>query len=135
MSAIERNVISVMRNRLQALQDRFCDLSTRPVAQRLARLVIQLIRESGDDAIVLSREEMAHMTPDAPQSVPRIPKERKVPRLGVITSASTLRTRPMLSGGINRPMIPSACPNRSGTGKYATTAERKISAGNNDGTQ
>jgi CRP/FNR family transcriptional regulator, nitrogen oxide reductase regulator len=63
--AIERNMTGIILSRLQALQDRFCDLSTRPVPQRLARLVIQLAKgpeSTCASSIALSREEMAQMT-------------------------------------------------------------------------
>ena len=57
---IERNMIGIMRARLQALQDRFCDVSTRRVPQRLARLILRL--ESGrGEPVAFSREEMAQM--------------------------------------------------------------------------
>jgi hypothetical protein len=59
----------------------------------------------------------------------RMSNERKVPQLGVITSAQTLRTRPMLSGGRNRNIVLNACSKRLGTGKSATTADKKISDG------
>ena len=58
---IERNMVRVMHTRLQALQDRFCDVSTLCVPQRLARTILRL----GSDAshsISLSREEIAQMT-------------------------------------------------------------------------
>lgn len=63
--AIERNIVGIIHNRLQALQDRFCDLTTCPAPQRLARLVIQLAKEpkaTGASSTVLSREELAQMT-------------------------------------------------------------------------
>lgn len=59
-------------------------------------------------------------------NVPRTPNERKAPRLGVITSAKTLRTRPLLSRGKNRDIMLKACSRRLGTGKYATTADKEI---------
>ncbi len=58
---IERNMVRVIHARLQALQDRFCDVSTLCVPQRLARTILRL----GSDAshsISLSREEIAQMT-------------------------------------------------------------------------
>jgi len=63
--AIERNMVGIIHRRLQALQDRFCDLSTRPAPQRLARLVIQLANgpeATSASSFVLSREELAQMT-------------------------------------------------------------------------
>src|SRR5580704_1445911 len=77
----------------------------------------------------------AENPPEAAQSVPKIPKERNVPRLGVITSDKTLRTSPMLSGGKNRAIMPSAWLKRSGNGRKATTADKKIRAGNSDRTK
>lgn len=62
--AIQRNATEIMRNRLRSLQERFCDVTTQRVPQRLARLVIQLAAEETPGAfrpIVLSREELAQM--------------------------------------------------------------------------
>jgi len=62
--AIQRNATEIMRTRLRALQERFCDVTTQRVPQRLARLVIQLAEEGIPGAlspIVLSREELAQM--------------------------------------------------------------------------
>jgi len=42
------------------------------------------------------KASMAENPPEDAQSVPTIPSERNVPRLGVITSDKTLRTSPML---------------------------------------
>lgn len=62
--AIQRNATEIMRSRLRALQERFCDVTTQRVPQRLARLVIQLATEETPGAfcpISLSREELAQM--------------------------------------------------------------------------
>jgi len=62
--AIQRNATEIMRTRLRVLQERFCDVTTQRVPQRLARLVIQLAAEETPGAlspIVLSREELAQM--------------------------------------------------------------------------
>jgi len=63
--AIQRNATEIMQTRLRELQERFCDVTTQRVPQRLARLVIQLAAEETPGAlspIVLSREELAQMT-------------------------------------------------------------------------
>jgi hypothetical protein len=73
--------------------------------------------------------------PDAVHSVPKIPNERNVPRLGVITSDKTLRTRPMLSGGKNCVIIVRAWSKRLGTGKNATMADKKMREGKSDRTK
>lgn len=60
---IHHNAIEIMRSRLKVLQERFCDVATRPVPQRLARLVIHLaLKAPGSFAPVeLSREDLAQM--------------------------------------------------------------------------
>ena len=60
---IHGNVIAIMRARLKLLQERFCDIATRPVPQRLARLIIHLaVKTPGAFVpIELSREELAQM--------------------------------------------------------------------------
>jgi len=63
--AIQRNATEIMHTRLRSLQERFCDVTTQRVPQRLARLVIQLAAEETPGAhspIELSREELAQMT-------------------------------------------------------------------------
>src|SRR4029077_15673762 len=77
----------------------------------------------------------AENPPEDAQRVPRMPKERNVPRLGVITSDKTLRANPMLSGGKNRAIIPNAWLKRSGNGRKATAADRKMRAGNSERTK
>jgi len=65
IAAIQRNATEIMQTRLRDLQERFCDVTTQRVPQRLARLVIQLAAEQIPGVlspIVLSREEMAQMT-------------------------------------------------------------------------
>jgi CRP/FNR family transcriptional regulator, nitrogen oxide reductase regulator len=78
MIAIQRNAVAIMRNRLRVLQERFCDVSTQRVPQRLARLVLHLAAESTPGAlrpIVLSREEMAQMAGTSLFSVSRLLSE------------------------------------------------------------
>ena len=60
---IHHNTIAIMRSRLKMLQERFCDVATRPVPQRLARLMIRLsVKAPGSIVpIELSREELAQM--------------------------------------------------------------------------
>lgn len=63
-NAIHRNTAAIMRARLRILEDRFCDVATRRVPQRLARLVLQLAGEKTQGSlnpIALSREELAQM--------------------------------------------------------------------------
>jgi len=63
MTAIHRNAAVIMRTRLRILQERFCDVATRPVPQRLARLVIHLAEKvpGSLSPIELSREDLAQM--------------------------------------------------------------------------
>jgi hypothetical protein len=79
---------------------------------------------------MFSASIIAAKPPDAAQSVPRIPRERNVPLFGEMTSAKTLCTSPIASAGRKRASKAKAWLNRSGTGKYATTADKKIRAGN-----
>jgi CRP-like cAMP-binding protein len=64
LSVIERNVAAITSRRLQALQERLCDLSTLRVPQRLARLVLQLAKEPENPSrsCALSRDDMTQMT-------------------------------------------------------------------------
>lgn len=62
---IHRNATSIMLRRLRMLEERFCDVTTQRVPQRLARLLIQLggqTTEGALDPISLSREELSQMT-------------------------------------------------------------------------
>ncbi len=61
--AINQNAAAIMRSRLRILQKRFCDVATRPVPQRLARLVIYLAEKAPGSyvPVELSREELAQM--------------------------------------------------------------------------
>lgn len=61
--SIERNVVGITRHRLQALQERLCDLSTLRVPRRLARLMLQLAKETENPSCLsaLSREDIAQM--------------------------------------------------------------------------
>jgi CRP-like cAMP-binding protein len=73
--AIQRNATEIMRNRLRSLQERFCDVTTQRVPQRLARLVIQLAAEETPGAfrpVVLSREELAQMVGTSQFTVSRL---------------------------------------------------------------
>lgn len=71
---IHRNASAIMRTRLKMLQERFCDVATRPVPQRLARLVIHLaVKAPGSYAPVeLSREELAQMAGTSLYTVSRL---------------------------------------------------------------
>ena len=63
--AIHRNATRIMLGRLRALERRFCDVTTKRVPQRLARLLVSLAGEStrGEfSPIGLSREELSQMT-------------------------------------------------------------------------
>jgi CRP-like cAMP-binding protein len=65
--ALQRNTMRILAKSLRDLEARFCELSTKRVAQRLAlelaRLLPQVGRKVGDDVeINLSREELAQMT-------------------------------------------------------------------------
>lgn len=64
LSLIQRNMVAITSHRLQALQERLCDLGTLRVPQRLARLVLQLAREPDNPSrsCALSREDIAQMT-------------------------------------------------------------------------
>jgi CRP/FNR family transcriptional regulator, nitrogen oxide reductase regulator len=73
--AIQRNATEIMRSRLRSLQERFCDVTTQRVPQRLARLVIQLAAEETPGEfrpIVLSREELAQMVGTSQFTVSRL---------------------------------------------------------------
>ena len=62
---IHRNATSIMLGRLRMLEERFCDVTTQRVPQRLARLLIQLAGQTTQgalDPISLSREELSQMT-------------------------------------------------------------------------
>jgi CRP/FNR family transcriptional regulator, nitrogen oxide reductase regulator len=62
---IHRNATSIMLGRLRALEERFCDVTTQRVPQRLARLLIHLAGQPTPgalDPIGLSREELSQMT-------------------------------------------------------------------------
>ncbi len=67
--------------------------------------VFQNGRSSSTSYATFNASIAAEKPPEAAQSVPNIPKERKVPRFGEITSARTLRTRPIVSGGRKRAII------------------------------
>ena len=62
---IHRNATAIMLGRLRMLEERFCDVTTQRVPQRLARLLIHLAGQTTTgplDPIVLSREELSQMT-------------------------------------------------------------------------
>jgi CRP-like cAMP-binding protein len=62
---IHRNATSIMLGRLRKLEERFCDVTTQRVPQRLARLLIHLAGQTTRgalDPISLSREELSQMT-------------------------------------------------------------------------
>ena len=73
-NAIHRNAAAIMRARLRDLQQRFCDIATRRVPQRLARVIVQLAGENPERlrSIVLSREELAQMTGTSLFTVSRV---------------------------------------------------------------
>jgi CRP-like cAMP-binding protein len=63
--AIPRNAVGIMAARLKILEERFCDVTTKRVSQRLARVLIRLAEQSlprEPEPIGLSREELAQMT-------------------------------------------------------------------------
>jgi CRP-like cAMP-binding protein len=62
---IPRNAVGIMSGRLKMLEERFCDVTTKRVSQRLARVLIRLAEQSPlrkPEPIGLSREELAQMT-------------------------------------------------------------------------
>jgi CRP-like cAMP-binding protein len=62
---IHRNATGIMLSRLRMLEERFCDVTTQRVPQRLARLLIHLAGQPTPgalDPIGLSREELSQMT-------------------------------------------------------------------------
>jgi CRP/FNR family transcriptional regulator, nitrogen oxide reductase regulator len=62
---MHRNTTRIMLGRLRMLEERFCDVTTQRVPQRLARLLIHLAGQSTQgalDPISLSREELSQMT-------------------------------------------------------------------------
>jgi CRP/FNR family transcriptional regulator, nitrogen oxide reductase regulator len=61
--ALQRNTMRILAKCLHELETRFCEISTKKVAQRLARLLPHVGRKVGDVVEVnLSREELAQMT-------------------------------------------------------------------------
>ena len=64
---IGKNVSQILSNRLTELQERFREVATEKVAQRLALALLRLVKQVGKPAkggveISLSREELAQMT-------------------------------------------------------------------------
>lgn len=64
---IGRNVSQILSNRLTELQERFREVATEKVAQRLALALLRLVKQVGKPAkggmeVSLSREELAQMT-------------------------------------------------------------------------
>jgi len=62
-----RNALRIMGERLRGLEERYCELATERVPQRLARVLIRLMGQIGRPSeggvlISLSREELAQMT-------------------------------------------------------------------------
>jgi CRP-like cAMP-binding protein len=74
LPVLERNMVAITSRRLQALQERLCDLSTLRVPQRLACLVLQLAKEPENPSwsCALSREDIAQMTGTSPFTVSRL---------------------------------------------------------------
>jgi CRP-like cAMP-binding protein len=62
--ALQHNAKNILAQRLRTLEEHFCDVTTKRVPQRLARLLIRLTESSprGPERIGLSREELAQMT-------------------------------------------------------------------------
>jgi len=61
---IHRNAVSIMQGRLRMLEERFCDISTQRVPQRLARVLLHLARHNASgrlEPIGLSREDLSQM--------------------------------------------------------------------------
>jgi len=64
---IERNISQILSNQLTELQERFREVATEKVAQRVALALLRLIKQVGRPAkggveVSLSREELAQMT-------------------------------------------------------------------------
>ncbi len=64
---IRKNISQILSNRLNELQERFREVATEKVAQRLALALLRLVKQIGKPAIggveiPLSREELAQMT-------------------------------------------------------------------------
>jgi CRP-like cAMP-binding protein len=64
---IRRNVSQILSSRLDELQERFREVATEKVAQRLALALLRLVKKVGKPAaggveVLLSREELAQMT-------------------------------------------------------------------------
>jgi CRP-like cAMP-binding protein len=64
---IRRNISQILTNRLDELQERFREVATEKVAQRLALALLRLAKKVGKPAmggieVSLSREELAQMT-------------------------------------------------------------------------
>ena len=76
--AIHRNAALIMAGRLKALEQRFCDVTTNRVPQRLARILLQLTSSKTSRAegpLGLSREELAQMTGTTSFTVSRLLSE------------------------------------------------------------
>lgn len=66
LPVLQHNVKNILADRLRALEERFFDLATQPVPQRLARLLVRFHERSSaelkEDHVSLSCEELAQMT-------------------------------------------------------------------------
>jgi CRP-like cAMP-binding protein len=64
---IRRNISQILSNRLNELQERFREVATEKVAQRLALALLRLVKKVGKPTmggmeVALTREELAQMT-------------------------------------------------------------------------
>ena len=64
---IRRNISQILTNRLDELQERFREVATEKVAQRLALALLRLVKKVGKPSmggmeVSLTREELAQMT-------------------------------------------------------------------------
>lgn len=75
---IHRNATEIIAKRLKNLEQRFCDVATKRVPQRVARVLLDLAESHGSggpESIGLSREELAQMTGTSLFTVSRLLSE------------------------------------------------------------
>ncbi len=80
LPALQRNALRIVAERLRNLEERYRELATERLPQRLAHALLRLVRQvgrpdSGGVAIAMSREELAQMTGTTVFSVSRLISE------------------------------------------------------------
>jgi CRP-like cAMP-binding protein len=75
---LQRNATAIVRRRLKMLEQSFCDISTAPAPQRLARILLRLTSYApcnDSESLGLSREELAQMIGTSPFTISRLLRE------------------------------------------------------------